>query len=249
MRAAPAVTYTCPEQFSIALLRHARRQHAGKPHRERAAGGSRLPRRAACTSFPRRRPAIPPAESLRPARRGRAAAVPGCAGRSRPSPWLLSVAGRSAAAWRRCSASSVRSALLVSLGYFVWRLVQLARGSGCCGASGSKLIVSYVFIGFVPALLIVAFFLFGGALMFFNVSAYLFKTGVDDIVERGAHRGRGGGGRARAERAACARPATSSSASSRTARALSGACRSRWCRAEPTAEMGSRRSRSAPRPG
>ena len=45
-----------------------------------------------------------------------------------------------------------------------------------------RLIVSYVFIGVVPALLIVAFFLFGGALMFFNVSAYLFKTGVNDIV-------------------------------------------------------------------
>ena len=45
-----------------------------------------------------------------------------------------------------------------------------------------KLILSYVFIGFVPTLLILAFFLFGGSLMFMNVSAYLFKDGYDDLV-------------------------------------------------------------------
>ena len=47
-----------------------------------------------------------------------------------------------------------------------------------------KLILSYIFIGFVPVLLIVAFFLFAGLLMFFHVSAYLFKRGIDDVVDQ-----------------------------------------------------------------
>jgi sigma-B regulation protein RsbU (phosphoserine phosphatase) len=76
----------------------------------------------------------------------------------------------------------VRLALLVSLGYFVWRGVQLVR-QRLLWRVRQRLIVSYMFIGVVPVTLIVAFFLFGGALMFFNVSAYLFKTGVNDIVD------------------------------------------------------------------
>ena len=43
-----------------------------------------------------------------------------------------------------------------------------------------KLILSYIFIGVVPSLLIVIFFLLGGVLIFMNVSAYLFKDGYDD---------------------------------------------------------------------
>src|SRR3954466_13196697 len=42
-----------------------------------------------------------------------------------------------------------------------------------------KLILSYIFIGVVPSLLIVIFFLLGGLLIFMNVSAYLFKDGYD----------------------------------------------------------------------
>ena len=39
-----------------------------------------------------------------------------------------------------------------------------------------KLILSYVFIGVVPALLIIAFFLLAGLLMFYNVSAFLMQS-------------------------------------------------------------------------
>jgi sigma-B regulation protein RsbU (phosphoserine phosphatase) len=46
-----------------------------------------------------------------------------------------------------------------------------------------KLILSYVFIGVVPVILVVAFFLFAGAVMFLHVSAYLFKRGFDDLVD------------------------------------------------------------------
>ena len=42
-----------------------------------------------------------------------------------------------------------------------------------------KLIVSYVFIGLVPALLLIVFFLFAGQLIFTSVASYLFKTGYE----------------------------------------------------------------------
>jgi sigma-B regulation protein RsbU (phosphoserine phosphatase) len=75
-----------------------------------------------------------------------------------------------------------RLGLLVSLAYFVWRLIQLLR-QRLLWAVRQRLIISYIFIGVVPALLIVAFFLFGAVLMFFNVSTYLFNNGVNDIVD------------------------------------------------------------------
>jgi sigma-B regulation protein RsbU (phosphoserine phosphatase) len=75
-----------------------------------------------------------------------------------------------------------RLGVLVSLLYFVWRLFQFARRHFLWRVR-RRLVISYIFIGVVPALLLMSFFLVGGALMFFNVSAYLFKTGVDKIVE------------------------------------------------------------------
>ena len=49
-----------------------------------------------------------------------------------------------------------------------------------------KLIVSYVFIGLVPALLLLVFFLFGGQLIFRSVAAYLFKNGYESHVSSAA---------------------------------------------------------------
>lgn len=46
-----------------------------------------------------------------------------------------------------------------------------------------KLILSYIFIGVVPALLIVAFFLLAGLLLFFNVGSYLIQTRVRAMVD------------------------------------------------------------------
>jgi sigma-B regulation protein RsbU (phosphoserine phosphatase) len=46
-----------------------------------------------------------------------------------------------------------------------------------------KLVLSYVFIGVVPVILLVAFFLFAGVLMSTQVSAFLFKRGFDDLVD------------------------------------------------------------------
>lgn len=47
-----------------------------------------------------------------------------------------------------------------------------------------KLIISYIFIGVIPALLIVAFFLLGGFLLFSNLSAYLVRNRLADMGER-----------------------------------------------------------------
>src|SRR4051812_6320349 len=73
-------------------------------------------------------------------------------------------------------------ALAVAIGAFAWRLfTQIKRR--LLWRVRRKLILSYIFIGVIPSLLIVVFFLFAGSLVFMNVSAYLFKDGYDAIVE------------------------------------------------------------------
>jgi sigma-B regulation protein RsbU (phosphoserine phosphatase) len=47
-----------------------------------------------------------------------------------------------------------------------------------------KLIISYIFIGFIPSLLIVAFFLLGGLFLFSNFSSYLVQNRLTSIAER-----------------------------------------------------------------
>ena len=47
-----------------------------------------------------------------------------------------------------------------------------------------KLILSYVFVGLVPGLLIIAFFLLAGLLLFFNVSSYLLQSRVRTLVDQ-----------------------------------------------------------------
>ena len=46
-----------------------------------------------------------------------------------------------------------------------------------------KLTLSYVFVGVVPILLIVVFFLLCGLLLFFNVSSYLVQSRVEALVD------------------------------------------------------------------
>ena len=47
-----------------------------------------------------------------------------------------------------------------------------------------KLILSYVFVGLVPGLLIICFFLIAGFLLFFNVSSYLMQSRVRTLVDQ-----------------------------------------------------------------
>lgn len=73
-------------------------------------------------------------------------------------------------------------ALIVSLGWFAWRLFRQIKRR-LLWRVRRKLILSYIFIGVIPSLLILVFFLFAGSLVFMNVSAYLFKDGYDAIIE------------------------------------------------------------------
>jgi sigma-B regulation protein RsbU (phosphoserine phosphatase) len=47
-----------------------------------------------------------------------------------------------------------------------------------------KLTISYIFIGFVPALLIIAFFLLGGWILLINMGTSMVKTRFDTVVEQ-----------------------------------------------------------------
>ena len=77
--------------------------------------------------------------------------------------------------------SAATIGLMVSVGYFVWRLFLLMKRR-LLWRVRRKLILSYIFIGVVPALLIIAFFTLGAFVISTNVSAYLFRDGYDDMV-------------------------------------------------------------------
>ena len=76
----------------------------------------------------------------------------------------------------------VRLAWLVSL---VWvSVLAVARHSGrFLWRVRQKLILSYVFLGFVPVLLIAALALAGGLVLYFNVAAYMFHEGFADVAD------------------------------------------------------------------
>ena len=46
-----------------------------------------------------------------------------------------------------------------------------------------KLILSYIFIGVVPVLLVAVFFTLGGLLFFFNVSAFMLRNHVRSVID------------------------------------------------------------------
>ena len=47
----------------------------------------------------------------------------------------------------------------------------------------SKLTLSYIFMGFVPALLIIVFFMVSGVLLFFNIGAYMMRADMNRVVD------------------------------------------------------------------
>jgi phosphoserine phosphatase RsbU/P len=71
--------------------------------------------------------------------------------------------------------------LVVALAMFSWGLFVVVKRR-LLWRVRRKLILSYIFIGVIPSVLILIFFLFAGSLVFMNVSAYLFKDGYDAIV-------------------------------------------------------------------
>ena len=68
--------------------------------------------------------------------------------------------------------------------YFVFLLLVLAKRR-LLWRVRRKLILSYIFMGFVPAILIVVFFLLCGLLLFYNFSSYLVQSRLEAIEDQG----------------------------------------------------------------
>lgn len=73
--------------------------------------------------------------------------------------------------------------LLAGLTYFAWRLVALAKRR-LLWRVRRKLILSYIFVGLVPALLIIIFFALCGLLLFSTVSSYVVQTRLRGLVDQ-----------------------------------------------------------------
>ena len=74
-------------------------------------------------------------------------------------------------------------AIIAGGAYFLLQLLVLAKRR-LLWRVRRKLILSYIFIGFVPTILIVAFFLLCGLLLFFNFSSYLVQTELRALEDR-----------------------------------------------------------------
>ena len=74
-------------------------------------------------------------------------------------------------------------AIAAGAAYFLIQLSLLAKRR-LLWRVRRKLILSYIFIGFVPAILIVAFFVLGALLLFFNFSSYLVQEEVRSLDDR-----------------------------------------------------------------
>src|SRR5512143_1469076 len=77
-------------------------------------------------------------------------------------------------------------ALIVGAGFLVYRLIVRAKRR-LLWRVRRKLILSYVFIGVVPALLIVSFFVVSGLLVFLNVASYLVRNGMTAVTNEAAY--------------------------------------------------------------
>src|SRR5438105_733873 len=73
-------------------------------------------------------------------------------------------------------------AIAVGAAYFVVRLFIAAKRR-LLWRVRRKLILSYIFVGFIPAILIVAFFLLGGFLLFNNLSSYLMQSRLQSLSD------------------------------------------------------------------
>lgn len=85
-------------------------------------------------------------------------------------------------AFVRVVSSVATIGLAVSVSYFAWRLFVAVKRQ-LLWRVRRKLILSYIFFGVIPALLIVGFFLLGATAVAMSVSAYVFRNGYDKIVD------------------------------------------------------------------
>ncbi len=73
--------------------------------------------------------------------------------------------------------------LAAGAAYFAYRLILLGKRR-LLWRVRRKLILSYVFIGFIPAALIVSFFLLSAFLLFYNLSSYLVQSKLRTIADQ-----------------------------------------------------------------
>ncbi len=74
-------------------------------------------------------------------------------------------------------------ALAIGAAYFVYKLIVLAKRH-LLWRVRRKLMLSYVFVGFFPATLIVVFFLLCGFLLFYNFSSYLVQSHLRGLADQ-----------------------------------------------------------------
>ena len=77
-------------------------------------------------------------------------------------------------------------ALIAAAGYVFYRLIIRAKRR-LLWRVRRKLILSYIFIGVVPALLIVSFFVVSGLVLFLNVGSYLVRNGVTNVTNEAVY--------------------------------------------------------------
>src|SRR5690348_15140742 len=86
-------------------------------------------------------------------------------------------------AFLRVTDTMASAAIAIGGAYFLVRGLTFAQ-QRLLWRVRRKLIISYIFIGFIPSLLIVAFFLLGGLFLFSNFSSYLVQNRLMSIAER-----------------------------------------------------------------
>ena len=97
--------------------------------------------------------------------------------------FAMRLGGRSVPAFVAVIDTVASLAIASGAAYFLVQLFLLARRR-LLWRVRRKLILSYIFIGFVPAILIVVFFLLGALLLFFNFSSYLVQAEVRALNDR-----------------------------------------------------------------
>jgi serine phosphatase RsbU (regulator of sigma subunit) len=97
---------------------------------------------------------------------------------------LTPLLGAPAGAWRVVD-TAAGVAIVAGAAALAWRVMAALRRR-LLWRVRRKLTLSYIFIGVVPAALIIAFFLLAGLLLFFNLSAYLTQSRMGALVDQAA---------------------------------------------------------------
>ena len=100
--------------------------------------------------------------------------------------WGLSLAGLGTLRVIQICSTLGGLALVAGVGLLAFRLAQAARRH-LLWRVRRKLIISYLFIGFVPAVLIVTFFLVAGLALLASLSTYLVRAALADLGEEAVY--------------------------------------------------------------